>query len=294
MNFKPIISLLFLALPSISYSQISTNRSADKKPVWLRGSSAIESSDFMYFVGEGSGSTVDVARKSAIQNVILQYAESLGTSYIVGSETEMDISETKIGDEYHRIEDYQFSAKVKGEEQRFTIPCLSVVEYYWERSSYGGSGYQFWVLVRIPHSKRDCNKPFYKSYGGSAFFRSAILPGWGQLYKNEKTKGYVIMAGTLTLASVSLVSYTQYTANYSYAKQTQNYDMMTQYINTGDNWATISTVTGIAAGALYIYNLIDAIAAKGEKRYASDKPNIKLSPTIWEKGLAFSLTIPIK
>jgi hypothetical protein len=274
-------------------AQKTIQRSSEKPPNWLKGTDAIQSSIFQYYIGEGNGVTVEEARKNALQNVILQYAETLGTDYIVGSESTLKVVEQVTGGSFNKTEDFYFKANVKGKEQRFSIPCLTAVEYYWERSSYSAAGYQFWLLVRIPHEKSSCNLPFYKSYGSSAFLRSLILPGWGQIYKKEQLKGYSIMAVTLSSISLCLVAQNQYSVNYEYARQTQNYEMKLKYINTGDNWATVRTVSGITAGAFYIYNVIDALASKGEKMYARRNSNIIISPMFDKPGVLFSLTIPI-
>ena len=87
---------------------------------------------------------------------------------------------------------------------------------------------------------------------GNAMLRSLMLPGWGQFFNEQYTKGYVIAGTELVLLSTALVFYTQANSTYSdYENGSASYDDYTKKIDT------TNMVVGVFA-AVWIYNVIDA------------------------------------
>jgi hypothetical protein len=117
-----LISVFFL-LFNYCFSQQIVDKSDNKKPSWFSGNNNIESKYFKYFVSQGRSTSIDSARKNAVQNVILEYAQSLGTEYIVGSESSVDIMNIQNNDSIKTTSSFVFSGKVKGKEQNFRIPA---------------------------------------------------------------------------------------------------------------------------------------------------------------------------
>jgi tetratricopeptide (TPR) repeat protein len=92
-------------------------------------------------------------------------------------------------------------------------------------------------------------------------WRSAILPGWGQFYNGERTKGWII--GGLTIAAL-LGTVTTYTIGdsarsaYRSAGAGTSQSTFDSDYNTWNTMATYNHVFCITFLALYIFNLVDA------------------------------------
>jgi len=289
-----ILTFLFSGL---CFSQQVIDKSDKSKPQWFSGNSNIESTTFQYFVSQGTSVSMDSARKNAIQNVIFEYAQGLGTEYIVGSESSTDIMNVTENNTEKTTTTFTFSGKIKGVEQSFKIPCFTIVEYYWERELYNGiPQYQYWILVRIPYKERDCNLPFYKSRGSSAFWRSAIVPGWGQMHVGYKTKGTVILTTTVVLLSgiaTSQILYVSNWNNYTSALNLGNTNDAAVYKSNADDWYLIRNINLMALGGVYVFNIIDALTKKGVNIYASDDSKFKISPSVCFNSAMLTLKIKI-
>ena len=286
-----------LIFPFTCFSQQIIDKSDTKKPTWFSGNSNIDSKLFKYYVSQGTSSSIDTARKNAIQNVIFEYAQTLGTEYIVGSESNTVISNIQENDSVKTTTSFVFSGKVQGKEQNFKIPCFTIVEYYWEKELYNGKPiYQYWVLARIPNRERDCNLPFYQSYGKSAVWRSAILPGWGQMHLGYKTKGVILLSATgilLTGITTAQIMYTSNWNNYISSLSLGQNDDAQVYKSNADDWFLIRNINLVAIGGVYVYSLIDALTKKGINVYASKNDKVNICPSICFNTAMLSLKIKI-
>lgn len=272
MNHFIIRITWILVVPMFTLNMEGQNileQSTTKKPDWYSGKTKIESQFFQYFVGHGSGMYIDSAKLAAIQDVLLEFSQNIGTEYLVGTESYSEIANVQANGQIKTYTNFEFKGKIKGKEQSFSIPCLTIVEYYWEKVRTDIQPiYHYWVLTRVSREEKNCNMPFNKKYGGSAVWRSALIPGWGQIYKHEKIKGYFILGSEVSLIATALVSQYLYSSNYDYANKSTNPLIRQEYFTRGDNWASIRTITAVSAVAVYLFNVIDAIASKGKKRYS--------------------------
>lgn len=93
----------------------------------------------------------------------------------------------------------------------------------------------------------------------TAVLRSMLVPGWGQLYKNDRKKGYVLVssAATITLAMV-IFHFVQKEAYDEYRNATdlniieQKYDNYNRLYKCRNNAALI-------AGGIWLYSFFDAL-----------------------------------
>jgi tetratricopeptide (TPR) repeat protein len=100
----------------------------------------------------------------------------------------------------------------------------------------------------------------------AATLRSMILPGWGQLYKNDKRKGYVLVSSTATatLATV-LFHFMQKNAHDEYLKATdietikQKYDNYNLFYKLRNN-------TALLAGGIWLYAFFDALLVEPKEK----------------------------
>lgn len=109
-----------------------------------------------------------------------------------------------------------------------------------------------------------------EKYGAGAAAMS-IIPGLGQFYKGSYLKGGLMMAGTAA-GIVGIILCENQRADYK-SKMKQQVQFAKDYNTKANNWETARNVAIGVTAAIYIYNLIDAVAAKGARRVIVKKAN---------------------
>ncbi len=100
----------------------------------------------------------------------------------------------------------------------------------------------------------------------AATLRSMIIPGWGQLYKNDKTKGIVLVSATATVTlATTIFHFMQKDAHDAYLKAIdektieQKYDKYNLFYKLRNN-------TVLFAGGIWLYSVFDALLAEPKER----------------------------
>jgi len=108
-------------------------------------------------------------------------------------------------------------------------------------------------------------------------WRSAILPGWGQFYNDQDTKGLVLgglaiglAAATITTDMIGQAAENKYLGLGGGLAQSA-YDSP---YNTWSNMAEINHVCYIAFGAVYVYTLLDAAVNAKPVKSLADLPQL--------------------
>lgn len=241
------------------------DKSDSKQPEWVRkGESKLNSSksnDSYYFkVVESTGSSLDALRDGRI----LALSQYVGNSNHISGSTRASIQETANNDGVDSRETYEMQFTNELGTSTF---YAKVVDEYWELHSEGASRfYSYYVLFAV---SSNTTKPHYDSfstttsYGGRAFARS-LVPGWGQIYKGQTGKGIAFM--TLEAAAITGIILSE-SNRVAYAnKVIEQPKFAKEYHTRSTNWATARNICIGAAGAVYLWNLIDALAAKGARR----------------------------
>ena len=123
---------------------------------------------------------------------------------------------------------------------------------------------------------------FTTEYGARAVLQSVIIPGWGQMYKRSYGKGIAILS--LQVASVAgIFACDNLSSSYfNKALSERSNEVREQYYDRSTSFRNIRNGLIVAAGAIYVYNIVDAATAKGAKRY-----KVGMSPT----GVVFSMNL---
>lgn len=112
----------------------------------------------------------------------------------------------------------------------------------------------------------------------SAAVRSAVVPGWGQAFNNEKGKGILLFVTTVGLAAASIVRYSASRETYNDYKDLGSRSSVL-YDDYKDE-RTQALAMGAAAAVLYTFGIIDAYKKAYEPLYSSDGGmNLALSPS---------------
>lgn len=239
------------------------------KPQWLTKKLPESKSPSYFFLNaEGMGASLEAARQMALVNLStrLEHERGLVVSSTVGGGSA--VQRGTQGESHTSYREFSMTATEKG--KAISMKCR-VIDEYWERR---GGTYTCHVLYTIADQNAadagsyDDRITLTTSYGARGLVRS-IIPGWGQIYKGSTAKGACILAGEAVCAAGIIVCENQ---RASYHKKMKEQPRFAQTYNTkSDNWENGRNICIGAAAALYVYNLIDAVAAKGAKRVVVKK-----------------------
>ena len=129
---------------------------------------------------------------------------------------------------------------------------------------------------------------FSRKYGARGLVRSLFVPGWGQMYKGSMAKGISILSAEVVAVGGALVAEN---LRASYIKKMKEQPKFAKTYNSkADNWQNVRNGFLIGAGAIYVYNLIDAIVADGAKRTIVKKNTaFRFAPVAYENGAGVSV-----
>ncbi|MCR5071047.1 MAG: hypothetical protein K6A62_03890 [Bacteroidales bacterium] len=158
------------------------------------------------------------------------------------------------------------------------IRCM-LVDEYWKPQGKGSGNYEYNAIYQVARYE-DAVFPstiLTTKYGAQGLWRSAIVPGWGQMHKGSYLKGGLIMGGTVGLASGIVIAENMRSAYAVKASTTHSTTAAKQYQANISNATTARNICIGGLAALYIYNLIDAVAAPGARR-------IVVTPAVYGNG----------
>ncbi len=246
-------------------AQKVVNRSEKKRPLWLSNAVPKPSNPtFIYQITETTHESMDDARASSIIQLSTFIKDqnfnitAQGDGLIEFSQKDGNASET---------ESYLFDYKIDGKKVSF---ISNKYDEYWEYIEFpdGKRKYRLYTLYGYAKTGnvRFDELNFSYKYGMRGFCRSMIVPGWGQFYKHSKTKGALILSGTVGLAGGIIATENMRASYTKKMKETTNSSSIRTYNSKADNLETARNVCIGGLVALYVYNLIDAAVAPGAKR----------------------------
>jgi len=254
MKFKTLVitSLLLVLMPNLATSQQCSD--SKRKPSWIDGySNNLEKSYIQ--TTTGIGNTYDEALKKAIHNAIdnhSRFTEQLvkiefkGNSYTVTGSDELRVK-SMILDEY--------CERLGQNEYRVSI-----------------------VTQTAKHPLFDLERAVASDL--YPFSPRIFIPGMAQIYKGSTVKGVSFIVGEVILIAGIVVCEGQRASFNSKIKTTHNPTLRKSYIDDADQMLNFRN--GFIAGAslLYAWNIIDGLAAKGQKNiFVYSHNNITLTPS---------------
>ena len=137
--------------------------------------------------------------------------------------------------------------------------------------------------------------------------RSAVMPGWGQMYSGEKTMGWAFLGGELTAAGLAFSAYSAYsTANSDLTAFNQQYNNATDPVQIADlrsktlqaeadQLSSNDQMTAMiyAAGGLWAINVVHAFLTgpKADTASRSSGFNLVYHPEMLQPQLRFSIAL---
>lgn len=124
------------------------------------------------------------------------------------------------------------------------------------------------------------------------FSPRVLVPGMAQIHKGQTAKGTFFIIGEVAAVG-GIVAFEGLRSSYeAKIKRTHNANEIQTYINNADNMRNIRNGFIAGAAAIYAWNLIDGIVAKGKKHVVVGNTNFAFSPYAdpMSQGLLVSVT----
>lgn len=114
----------------------------------------------------------------------------------------------------------------------------------------------------------------------SAAMRSMVLPGWGQHYKGEPAKGWVLTGAWMATLIGGTAAHVRYQSTHDAYLETvntpENPTAIEDAFAVTNRWYKARGALLLGAGAVWAYALVDAIASGGAPE---SPPDVQLVPT---------------
>lgn len=223
-----------------------------QKPMWANGYHK-EFVNSYIDVYIDTGNTIDKAREKARQRIREERVDATGRS----------------------SGNYQENVEVKSR----------IIDEYYENIS---GGYKVYLLAQVARNPMYSFESVIVTDQYSAGAR-ILIPGWAQIYKGQTAKGLVMLAGVVGCGIGALV-FENTRADYK-NKMKEQPEFAQTYNTKANNNETARNICIGAAGAFYLWSLIDGIASKGKRRvFVGKNSSLAVHPVASSEGAILALT----
>lgn len=126
----------------------------------------------------------------------------------------------------------------------------------------------------------------------AATLRSLAVPGWGQLYKGERAKGWVLVGAWGALAGGTVAAHViRAGARQEYLDATNPDEVAARY-DTFDAWHRARGALALGAAAVWAYAALDALALGGGRDGAADAQAYAVEPFGESGALGVRVRVP--
>ncbi|MCM1151320.1 MAG: DUF5683 domain-containing protein [Alistipes sp.] len=261
------------------------------RPRWIQKAPRPTNSTFAYEMLSATASSLDAAREKCLAELVVHSGLRSGVVAISDNRSEEHLSQVWT--------DGRLSEQIVYDSRTFTRLQGSAVQLhveniaeYWVRDRSGN-----YYLTKLFAKSELGRMPLFDRvesttrYGARGLWRSAVIPGWGQFHKGANLKGGLILGGCAIVAAGIVFTENQRSDYVRRIGQTRDIDLLRSYRTKRDHFATARNICIGAAAALYLYNLIDAVAAPGARRLVvhrrpSGDRTYAFAPTLFPDGAA--------
>lgn len=275
---KRIIALLIYLVLTLAYVY---GENDGRRPRWLSEVPAASNGTFEYKVITVYAQTASEA-KGLVPREVTNYVET--TQKVQITSVSKITSENHNGDVSEEIS-FNMMAIVEGDPVNVVV---KIIDEYHEAKD-GQGVYYFLCAVGNPKasSVNFDRVQITDKYGAKGLWRSAIIPGWGQMYKGSTGKGIAIL-GAEVVAVGGIVAFESMRSSYVAKIHTQP-QYAQQYASKASNCKNIRNGFIAGAVAVYVFNLIDAIAASGARWLRTTNGELSFYPTTTADGMGLTV-----
>lgn len=179
--------------------------------------------------------------------------------------------------------------EVKVDSNHDVIVKARIVDEYIHNTS---RGYTVYLLVQTAKNPTYQYEPVAVSED-YPFSARVFVPGMAQIYKGSVIKGSLFITGECLFVAGIVISQ-MLASNYEKKSHTAKYDVEIRkaYIDKANASLTVRNVSIAGAAAVYIWNVVDGIIAKGNKHIVVGNAALAMTPYVdpYSAGLAFNIT----
>ncbi|MCR5646457.1 MAG: hypothetical protein K6F96_08785 [Bacteroidales bacterium] len=259
---KKVFVLIIGALLSFFVGQSAFAQNS-KKPKWAEG--YFEEGPHTYLqCFEASGYDRDDARAKAVKKIY----ESRNIA--AGTDVSLSIKDNEV--------------QVGGKKD--LIVKARIIDEYHEVVSPGN--HKVYLLVQTAKNPTYDYDPVSEKY---SFSPRVFVPGWAQINKGSTGKGICFIASEVVFVGGAFFANSMRKNYLNKINSTHNATLVNSYINKANTWTTIRNVSIVGACAVYLWNVIDGIAAKGEKHLLLGDSRVNISPYSDFQSMGLALNI---
>lgn len=248
------------------FSASAQYRTSSQKPVWLDDS--FKDGQYSYVeVVYGVGYDEGDARDKALQMIIKRRNMS------TGARAKVSISGDRV--------------VVSGSDE-LTVKAR-VLDEFVEHVAPGQ-----WRVSLLVQTAKNPEYPFENVTVTDKYPVSArvLIPGMAQIHKGSTGKGLAFIAGEVALVGGIVFSEAMRTSNINLMSTTHNTENLKIYMDRSQTWMTARNICIAAAAALYVWNIVDAVAARGKSHLViGDYASIGMAPYVDNRSAGMSLAM---
>lgn len=107
----------------------------------------------------------------------------------------------------------------------------------------------------------------------------AFIPGMAQIHKGSTAKGIAFITGEVAMVGGIVLAEAMRSSNVNLMQTTHDADHLKTYLSRSQTWATTRNICIAGAAALYVWNVVDGIAARGKARLIiGDYASLDINP----------------
>lgn len=269
------IRIFFLAfILLVCFLNGAAQKSSNTKPRWVGNTPKSSETEYYFIEVFSDVSSSLTAARAAVKQEIASNVERTDKVSV------KEIFDDKSVQNYDALnnssmtstDSYQLQLNIEGSSRPIKTRRI---DEYWNTVDRGGTKvldyHALYAVERNGANADFSNILSVSSYGTTALWRSAIAPGWGQLYKGSSLKGGLIIGGTVAFIGGIIYTENMRQDYMNKIKKTHNTDNIRTYKTRADNFAMGRNICIGGLAALYVYNIVDAIVAPGARRIVVKK-----------------------
>jgi hypothetical protein len=289
-------TILFTALMLANLTLFAQSYS-ELRPSWARTTpNPPAGANYFLSWGVGEGNTETEACNAAWADALQKSLHELG---VVGI-TQQDIDAVKT----KGIDGVISFNKMKRR-------SLCQTEFIRKPNSYGGKIYLLIQVQRSVHGNDDfysvntavCNDADFNrmlaaynsrqtgDYGTSLHGGRVFVPGMAQIYKGSTGKGVFFIAGEVVFVGGIVIAESLRASCESKINTTHNAATKQDYIDKADTYGNIRNAAIAGTVALYAWNVIDGMVAKGKRQLMIGNSQLRISPCFTPEASGIYLSI---
>ena len=281
MNTKRIVTLLvaILCIGSAAFAG---------KPKWIGNTPKEQNNTYRFVEVVSYGQSISSARMDAKKQLAQNEQLRRAVSVSVNSGNRQHIDQQIVNGNMVETINNNITIDTQISGKQYRLQAYPVDEYV-ERTDGQVKLYSLYMVGITDRVVFD--RTYLSSNYGAAPAAMSIIPGLGQFYKGSTVKGVCMLAG-VAACGVGAILCDNERADYK-NKMKEQPQFAQSYNTKANNWETARNVCIGAAAAIWLYNIIDAAAAKGARRVIVKPANgssLAINPVVTPQSAGISLT----